>query len=206
MRSNNALAVKILSALTTTDRVTYEQVAALIGADPLAVGPELQHLEYQDKVLSEIVGSPLVRTYRLDGRKKTPRCPHVGPFAVVSLVNMLGGLLGKTGEEGAHEPYVLCASCGATRHRHNPDWSQPMAFYMSDPIVTKHGLPDGAAVVVHVNGLRAEDVDAAARLAWEWWVDLDFGRRWLWGRLRESDVKRAEKQVLAHLKNNRECC
>jgi hypothetical protein len=206
MGSISVLAVKILSVLTATERLTYEQVAVLIGEDPLTVGPELQRMEYQDKVLSELVGSPIVRTYRLDGRKKAPRCPHAGPFAVASLVNMLGGLLGKTGEEGAHEPNVLCMSCGATRHRHTPDWSQPMAFYMSDPIVAKYGLPEGAAIVVHATGLRAEEVDAAAKSAWEWWVDLDFGRRWLWGRLCKSDVERAEKQVLAHLKNNRESC
>jgi hypothetical protein len=115
-------------------------------------------------------------------------CAHDRSFAVVSGVY-------QGNERTASEPEVLCRDCGATRSRHRMNWSPTLVECMVDC-----SFPEGATILVHASNLTAEDVDAAGRVAWEWWVDLEYGRRLLFGRLREEDIPRAESDAAAHVR------
>lgn len=183
------LAIKILGFLDTTTRRTIEEIAAGIGEDSIAVWSVLNKLEYHDEVLSELVGSPVVRTYRLDGRRPAPKCAHDGNCAVVSFTNWLGGM----GEKGMGNPLIICCKCGATRPRqtHNGlSWSQPLAFYLSDPLLIRDGWHEGAAIFVHATNLRtAEEVELESEKAFAMWVDFDLGRRFLFCRLRPEETQ-----------------
>jgi hypothetical protein len=206
-KPTNPLAAKILAFLTPVDRQTSEEIARGIGEDIQAVWLELADLEYRDKVLSELVGTPVVRTYRLNARKKAPKCKHEGPFAVVSLANFLfAGPKGRIGEEGMTDPEVLCCKCGAMRSRKDCNgqrWSIPLAEEMSDPLLVRDGFPEGSAIVVHAANLRNEDeVDREGEKAFAKWVDLDYGRRLLYGRLREEDMPRAERDAAEHARTS----
>lgn len=201
-KSANPLAAKILAFLDPTTRRTSEEIAEGIGEDHQAVWLELADLEYRDKVLSELDGprgTPVVRTYRLDGRKPAPKCRHDGAYAIVSFTNWLGGFKGRIGEEGIGNPQILCCACGATRPRkcfNGPSWSQPLAFYESDPLLVRDGWPEGATIFVHATNLRTdEEVERESEKAFAKWVDLDYGRRLLYARLRDEDLPRAERDA-----------
>ena len=203
-KKSNPLASKILAFLDAKTRRTYEEIAAAIGEDPQAVWLELADLAYRDKVLSELVGSPMVRTYRLDARIKAKKCSHAGPFAVVSPTNWEHGCKGRSGEEGIYDPRILCCLCGAIRPRKEhkgPSWSISLAEEMSDPLVQRDGYPEGAAMFVHATNLRTnEEVERAAEDAFGKWVDLDYGRRLSYARLRPSDLERAERDAVEYVR------
>lgn len=193
----NQLASKILTFLDPLTRRTSDEIAQAIGEDGQAVWLELADLAYRGKVLSELVGSPMERKYRLNAMKKAPKCKHDGTYAIVSLTNFLfGGLQGRIGEAGMTNPEVLCCKCGATRDRKNcngPRWSAQLVEEMSDPLCT---FPEGSAIVVHSANLRSEEeVDRAGDEAFAEWVDLEYGRRLLYGRLTQEDLPRAERDA-----------
>lgn len=193
----NPLAAKILAFLTPTERRTSDEIAQAIGEDPQAVWLELADLSYRGKVLDELVGTPVVRKYRLDARKRLPKCKHDGTFAVVSLANYATGLVkGKVGEAGMTSPDVLCCRCGAMRpiaSCNGPRWSAQLAEDMTDPLCK---FPEGSALVVHAMGLRGgAELEAAADAASASWADMDYGRRLLYGRLRSEDLPRAERDA-----------
>jgi hypothetical protein len=130
--------------------------------------------------------------------KRPKKCKHEGPFAVVSLTNFLtGGLKGRIGEEGATEPQILCCQCGALRYRkswNGPRWSASLAEEVADPTFTV--FPEGSAIVVHRSNIRDEEqLEQAGDAAFAWWVDLDYGRRLLYARLRPEDLPRAERDA-----------
>lgn len=195
-KKSNPLATKILAFLDPLTRRTSEEIAEGIGEDPQAVWLELADLEYRDKLLSELVGSPMVRTYRANGRKKAPKCTHNGTFAIVSPTNWERGCKGRSGEDGIYEPRILCCLCGAIRprkERNGPSWSISLAEEMSDPILQRDGFPEGSVMFVHATNLQTnEEIERAAEAAFDKWVDLDYGRRLLYARLRPSDLERAE--------------
>lgn len=187
----------ILAFLDPVTRRTYEEIAAGIGEDPQAVWLELAELSYRGKVLSELVGCPVERKYRLDPRKRLPKCKHDGTFAVVSLANYASGFVkGRIGEAGMTGPEVLCCKCGAMRSIKSfdgPRWSAQLAEDMTDPLFV---IPEGAALVVHATGMHAgPELEAAGDAASMTWADLDYGRRLLYGRLREEDLPRAEREA-----------
>ena len=204
-KSTNPLAAKILAFLDPFTRRTSDEIAEGIGEDPSVVWLELADLEYRDKLLSELVGSPLVRTYRADCRKKGPKCSHDGTFAVVSPTNWERGCKRRSGEEGIYEPRILCCLCGAIRPRKEhkgPSWSISLVEEMSDPLVQRDGYPEGAVMFVHATNLRTnEEVERAAEDAFDCWVDLDYGRRLLYARLRPSDLERAERDVAEYVRS-----
>jgi hypothetical protein len=193
------IAEKILAFLDPFVRRTYNEIAEGIGEDPHATHVTLQSL-WLDKhlVLSELRGSPMERFYRLDKRRKAPKCKHDGTFAVVSIANFVfGGPTGKPGEAGMLGPEILCCKCGAMRHRRDgKSWSASLAHEMSDPLLQRDGFPEGSALVVHATNLRTdEEVDQAGDAAFAKWVDLEYGRRLLYGRLRQEDLPRAERDA-----------
>jgi hypothetical protein len=199
-KPTNPIAAKILTFLDPLTRRTSEEIAQGIGEDSQAVWLELADLAYRDKVLSELIGTPIVRTYRLNAMKKAPKCKHAGPFAIVSLANFLFvGPNGRIGEAGMTDPEVLCCKCGAMRSRKNCNghrWSIPLVEEMSDPLLIRDGFPEGSAIVVHAPNLWSEEeVDREGEKAFAKWVDLDYGRRLLYGRLTEEDLPRAESDA-----------
>lgn len=189
---------KILAFLDPFTRRTYGEIAEGIGEDPCATYVALQSL-WLDKrlVLSELRGSPMERFYRLDKRKKAPKCKHDGTFAVVSIANFaFGGPTGKPGEAGMLNPEILCCKCGAMRHRRDgKSWSVSLAHEMSDPLLVRDGFPEGSALIMHSTNLRTDEVDQAGDAAFAKWVDLEYGRRLLYGRLRQEDLPRAERDA-----------
>jgi hypothetical protein len=67
---------------------------------------------------------------------------------------------------------------------------------MSDPLLQRDGFPEGSALIVHSTNLRTdEEVDQAGDAAFAKWVDLEYGRRLLYGRLRQEDLPRAERDA-----------
>lgn len=196
----NPIAAKILAFLDPLTRRTYEEIAEGIGENPQAVWLELADLSYRGKVIDEFVGTSVVRKYRLNARKKAPKCKHEGSFAIVSLTNFLtDGLKGRIGEEGMTEPEVLCCHCGAMRRRKDCNgrrWSISLAEEMTDPLFIRDGFPEGSAIVVHATNLRIDaEVEREGEKAFDKWVVLEYGRRLLYGRLREEDLPRAERDA-----------
>jgi len=195
------IAEKILAFLDPFVRRMYNEIAEGIGEDPHATHVTLQSL-WLDKhlVMSELRGSPMERFYRLDKRKKAPKCKHDGMFAVVSIANFVfGGPTGKPGEAGMFGPEILCCKCGAMRARRDcngKSWSTSLAHEMSDPLLVRDGFPEGSALIVHSTNLRTdEEVDRAGDEAFAKWVDLEYGRHLLYGRLRQEDLPRAERDA-----------
>jgi hypothetical protein len=205
-KSASPLAAKILAFIDPLTRRTSDEIAQGLGEDPQAVWLELADLEYRDKLLSELVGSPMVRKYRANGRKKAPKCLHDRMFAIVSPTNWERGCKGRSGADGIYEPRILCCLCGAIRPRkeHNgPSWSISLAEEMSDPLLQRDGYPEGAVLFVHATNLRtAEEIDRAADEAFGLWVDLDYGRRLLYARLRPSDLERAERDAAEYARSS----
>ena len=195
-KPTSPLATKILAFLDPFTRRTYTEIAESTGEDPHAVYVALQELCYDKHLVrAELLGSPMERFYRIDARKKAPKCKHDGTFAVVSITNFIfGGPFGKPGEAGMFDPEILCCKCGAMRHRRDgKSWSASLAYEMSDPLLQRDGFPLGSAFVVHATNLQnEEEVDREAEKAFAKWVDLDYGRRLLYGRLRQEDLPRAE--------------
>jgi hypothetical protein len=113
-------------------------------------------------------------------------CRHDGTFAVVSAVY-------QGAERTASDPQVVCRGCGAMRYRNRTNWSPSV-----DADMAECTFPEGASFLVHASNLTAENVDSAGRAAWEWWVDLEYGRRLLFGRLHPEDIARAESDAAAN--------
>lgn len=93
----------------------------------------------------------------------------------------------------------LCCKCGAMRARRDcngKSWSTSLAHEMSDPLLQRDGFPEGSALIVHSTNLRTdEEVERAGDTAFAKWVDMEYGRRLLYGRLRQADLPRAERDA-----------
>jgi len=195
------IAEKILAFLDPFTRRTYNEIAEGIGEDPRATYLALQELWLDNHlVIGELRGSPTELFYRIDARKKAPKCKHDGTFAVVSIANFVfGGPTGKPGEAGMLNPEILCCKCGAMRARRDcngKSWSASLAHEMSDPLLVRDGFPEGSALIVHSTNLRTdEEVERAGDEAFAKWVDLEYGRRLLYGRLQQEDLPCEERDA-----------
>jgi len=94
------------------------------------------------------------------------------------------------------EPFLVCRGCGAMRAREHqvrswPPWSVGLTtWFSSEYDDVRRPYPDGVFLTILAPGPK--DPDMALTESWYAFVDRDFGRRLLYGRLRADDVEIAE--------------